>query len=67
MYLSVGNVLDFVAYKKERDRVEKELREMMDSYTYTVSDSYEVDTMTISLDLFEDILLELENEIEDPS
>ena len=68
--LSVGNVLDFVAYKKERDRVEEELREMMGSYTYTVSDSYEVDTVTISLALFEDLLLDTKDiniEIEDPS
>ena len=66
----MGNVLDFVAYKKERDRVEEELREMMGSYTYTVSDSYEVDTVTISLDLFEDLFLDtkdINNEIEDPS
>jgi len=66
----VGNVLDFVAYKKEHDRVEEELREMMGSYTYTVSDSYEVDTVTISLDLFEDLFLDtkdINNEIEDPS
>lgn len=66
----MGNVLDFVAYKKEHDRVEEELREMMGSYTYTVSDSYEVDTVTISLDLFEDLFLDtkdINNEIEDPS
>ena len=63
-------ILFFVAYKKEHDRVEEELREMMGSYTYTVSDSYEVDTVTISLDLFEDLFLDtkdINNEIEDPS